>query len=131
MKQKRGARLVNGLGFIVLLTIGWVSVCPPSAHAEYIPPGPKYKCPEKAKLIYPCICTQGTDDGIFIQCENSNLASLSVAFINLASMNVPIVQLRLQRCKISKYWRPCCLCNHPNTCIICKNFHETRSPERE
>ncbi|XP_061510197.1 toll-like receptor 6 [Anopheles gambiae] len=101
MKQKRGARLVNGLVFVVLLTIGWVSVCPPpSAHAEYIPPGPKYKCPEKTKLIYPCICTQGTDDGIFIQCENSNLASLSVAFINLASMNVPIVQLRLQRCKI-------------------------------
>uniref|UniRef100_A0A182NUG8 LRRCT domain-containing protein n=1 Tax=Anopheles dirus TaxID=7168 RepID=A0A182NUG8_9DIPT len=100
MRQKRGSRLVNGLGLMVVLCAGWLSLCPPSAHAEYIPPGPKYKCPEKAKLIYPCQCTHGTDDGLFVECENSNLASLSVAFINLASTNVPIVQLRLKRCKI-------------------------------
>ncbi|XP_058122260.1 toll-like receptor 7 [Anopheles ziemanni] len=102
MKYKRttGGGLA-GLGLIVVLCFCWVLVLgPPSAHAEYIPPGPKYKCPEKAKLIYPCVCTHGTDDGLFVQCENSNLASLSVAFINLASMNLPIVELRLKRCKI-------------------------------
>ncbi|XP_055613623.1 insulin-like growth factor-binding protein complex acid labile subunit, partial [Uranotaenia lowii] len=68
--------------------------------AEYIPPGPKYTCPEKVKLFYPCVCTRGTDDGLFISCENSNLASLSVAFINLANLNVPIEELHLRRCKI-------------------------------
>lgn len=71
-----------------------------TTSAEYIPPGPKYTCPEKPKLIYPCECTRGTDDGIFITCENSNLASLSVAFINLASLNVPIEELHIKRCKI-------------------------------
>uniref|UniRef100_A0A182S9R4 Uncharacterized protein n=1 Tax=Anopheles maculatus TaxID=74869 RepID=A0A182S9R4_9DIPT len=112
MKQKRGSRLFNGLGLIVALWVGWLSVCAaPCAHAEYIPPGPKYKCPEKIKLIYPCVCTHGTDDGIYIQCENSNLASLSVAFINLANTNVPIVQLRLKRCKIS-HLEPFCY-SHP------------------
>lgn len=70
------------------------------ASAEYIPPGPKYKCPEKAKLIYPCVCTKGTDDGIYVTCEKSNLASLSVAFINLANQNIPVEELQMKRCKI-------------------------------
>lgn len=70
------------------------------AVAEYIPPGPKYSCPEKTKFLYPCVCTHGTDDGIFIDCENSNLASLSVAFINLASLKVPVEELHMKRCKI-------------------------------
>lgn len=71
-----------------------------TAGAEYIPPGPKYKCPEKAKSLYPCVCTRGTDDGIYVSCENSNLASLSVAFINLANLNVPVEELQMKRCKI-------------------------------
>ncbi|XP_039433042.1 chaoptin-like [Culex pipiens pallens] len=70
------------------------------ASAEYIPPGPKYKCPEKTKQIYPCVCTKGTDDGIYVTCEKSNLASLSVAFINLASLNIPVEELQMKRCKI-------------------------------
>ncbi|XP_049538481.1 protein artichoke [Anopheles darlingi] len=91
----------SGLGLMLGFCTLWLSLLVlPSAHAEYIPPGPKYKCPEKPKLFYPCVCTHGTDDGIFIQCENSNLASLSVAFINLASTNVPIEKLHLKRCKI-------------------------------
>ncbi|XP_055640650.1 chaoptin [Toxorhynchites rutilus septentrionalis] len=79
--------------------ITWLSVLQ-ITDAEYIPPGPKYTCPEKAKIIYPCVCTRGTDDGIYVNCENSNLASLSVAFINLASLNVPVEELHIKRCKI-------------------------------
>ncbi|XP_062548023.1 chaoptin [Armigeres subalbatus] len=91
-----GRQAVGLLGAIVFILIGVLRF----TSAEYIPPGPKYTCPEKPKLIYPCVCTRGTDDGIFINCENSNLASLSVAFINLANLNVPIEELHLKRCKI-------------------------------
>ena len=54
-------------------------------------------------LIYPCICTRSNDEGIFITCENSNLASLSIAFINIASTNLPIEDLIIEKCKISEY----------------------------
>nr|XP_029727427.1 LOW QUALITY PROTEIN: toll-like receptor 6 [Aedes albopictus] len=100
MLGRRRTTTTTGVGLLwasVIIVIIGVSEF---ASAEYIPPGPKYTCPEKSKLIYPCVCTRGTDDGIFISCENSNLASLSVAFINLASLNVPIEELHLKRCKI-------------------------------
>lgn len=37
--------------------------------------------------IFPCKCDKGSDIGLFVTCEGGNLASLSVAFQNLAAQN--------------------------------------------
>ncbi|XP_058452289.1 chaoptin [Malaya genurostris] len=94
MKQHR--LLIGVLGTLIAFLLSQLQ----TVGSEYIPPGPKYTCPEKVKFLYPCACTHGTDDGIYVTCENSNLASLSVAFINLASLKVPVEELHIKRCKI-------------------------------
>lgn len=53
----------------------------------YIPPGPKYECPAKDSQIFPCKCDRGSDIGLFVICDGGNLASLSIAFQNLANLN--------------------------------------------
>lgn len=37
--------------------------------------------------IFPCKCDRGSDIGLYVSCEGGNLASLSVALKNLASLN--------------------------------------------
>lgn len=37
--------------------------------------------------MFPCKCDKGSDIGLFVTCEGGNLASLSVAFQNLAALN--------------------------------------------
>lgn len=68
----------------------------------YIPPGPKYRCPEEGILLHPCKCVKESDVGLYIYCENSNLASISVGLNNLATFQLPIEELIIYKCHISK-----------------------------
>lgn len=56
----------------------------------------------RAHLIYPCVCNQGTDDGLFIRCENTNLASLSIAVNNIATLKMPVEELIIHKCNFGK-----------------------------
>lgn len=69
----------------------------------YIPPGPRYTCPKDSTYIYPCKCIKGGDVGLYIKCENTNLASLSLAFINLANEDAPVEELIIYKCAIGMY----------------------------
>ncbi|KAG8035697.1 hypothetical protein G9C98_001125 [Cotesia typhae] len=72
----------------------------------YIPPGPRYTCPKDHLYIYPCECLRGSDSGLFIRCENTNLASLSLAFANLGNEAAPIEELTLYKCNIARFYGP-------------------------
>lgn len=74
-------------------------------NTEYIPPGPAYPCPKDSSttLLYPCVCERGSDTGLYIRCENTGLAVLSVGLGNIAGLGLPIEKLHLKECKICKY----------------------------
>ncbi|KAJ8707261.1 hypothetical protein PYW08_011395 [Mythimna loreyi] len=77
-------------------------------NAEYIPPGPVYPCPKDSTttLLYPCVCEKGSDTGLFVKCENTGLAVLSVGLGNIAGLGLPIERLLLKECKISNLFGP-------------------------
>ncbi|XP_014224866.1 protein artichoke [Trichogramma pretiosum] len=89
---------------MLLLTILVGCILP--ALGGYIPPGPRYSCPKKSAYIHPCTCVRADDQGLYIECENSNLATLSVAFINLGNEGIPIEELRLIKCNIARFYGP-------------------------
>ncbi|GJQ76084.1 hypothetical protein Trydic_g1836 [Trypoxylus dichotomus] len=74
------------------------------AVAEYIPPGPKYRCPKELLLLHPCKCESESDVGITVLCENTNLASMSVGLNNLATFKLPIERLTISKCHISRLY---------------------------
>lgn len=88
--------MINIISSILLLT-----TCLPILKSEYIPPGPLYQCPKDTVLLYPCTCKKGTDDGLFVHCENAGLAVLSVGLGNLVAMGMPVEELVLKECHIS------------------------------
>lgn len=63
----------------------------------------KLKCPKNAPYFYPCTCEGGGENGIFIKCENSNLASIS---LGLGNTRLPIEELRLYKCHIRRLQGP-------------------------
>ncbi|EDW02077.1 chaoptin [Drosophila grimshawi] len=65
--------------------------------AEYVYGEPEFKCPKKAQILYPCLCVNGSDNGLFVRCENTNLATLSVALKNLASLEMPVEELTIYK----------------------------------
>ncbi|XP_030384456.1 insulin-like growth factor-binding protein complex acid labile subunit [Scaptodrosophila lebanonensis] len=65
--------------------------------SEYVYGEPEYKCPKKPKVLYPCVCLKGSDNGLYVRCENTNLATLSVALQNLASLEVPVEELTIYK----------------------------------
>lgn len=95
-------------------------------NAEYIPPGPLYRCPTKPdkvkyslkthtiaflcnilinlqlKLLYPCTCDKSSDSGLYVSCKNAGLATLSVGLENLAALKSPIEELVLSDCTIGE-----------------------------
>lgn len=71
--------------------------------AGYVPPGPRFQCPKDTIYTYPCMCLRGSDQGLYIHCENTNLASLSLAFVNLGNEGTPIEELILYKCKIGEF----------------------------
>ena len=88
------------------LSVLLISGALPRTMGGYIPPGPRYTCPKEPIYIYPCTCTRGSDDGLFIRCENTNLASLSLAFVNLGNEAMPIEELTLYKCNIERLYGP-------------------------
>ncbi|CAL7941377.1 unnamed protein product [Xylocopa violacea] len=74
--------------------------------AGYVPPGPRFRCPGETKYIYPCVCVRGSDRGLYVRCENTNLASLSLAFSNLGNEGMPIEELVLYKCNIGRFYGP-------------------------
>uniref|UniRef100_A0A2H1WSK0 SFRICE_015087 n=1 Tax=Spodoptera frugiperda TaxID=7108 RepID=A0A2H1WSK0_SPOFR len=77
-------------------------------NSEYIPPGPLYPCPKDSTttLLYPCVCDKGSDSGLYIRCENTGLAILSVGLGNIAGLGLPIEKLVLNECKITNLFGP-------------------------
>lgn len=71
-----------------------------SANGEYVPPGPLFRCPKEFLLLHPCTCDVETDQGLFVSCNNTNLASMSVALNNLATFQLPIEKLTIFKCHI-------------------------------
>lgn len=84
---------------IRLLVVVW---CLGIVSAEYIPPGPRYRCPQHKSLILPCTCDTESDQGITVSCQNTNLAAMSVGLNNLATFKLPIEKLTLYKCNIGK-----------------------------
>lgn len=82
----------------MIFLLFWFAV----GQAVYIPPGPKFPCPPQANFLYPCKCTRGTDTGISIFCNNTNLASLSIALSNVASIEAPIDAMTISSGRFSK-----------------------------
>ncbi|XP_072937799.1 uncharacterized protein [Epargyreus clarus] len=78
------------------------------SNSEYIPPGPLYPCPKETEshLLYPCVCEKGTDTGLFIRCENTGLAVMSVGLGNIAGLGFPIERLLLKEAKIAHLFGP-------------------------
>ncbi|CAG9858326.1 unnamed protein product [Phyllotreta striolata] len=69
---------------------------------EYIPPGPKYRCPKDKLLLHPCTCDIESDNGIYVSCNNTNLASMSIGLNNLATFDLPIEKLTIYKCSIGR-----------------------------
>lgn len=83
---------------VILLLLYGVRFSP----AEYIPPGPAFQCPANQFSIYPCNCTSGGERGLQIECENTNLASLSVGLINVGNLDTRVEKLLITRCNIGE-----------------------------
>ncbi|XP_063905507.1 protein artichoke isoform X1 [Zophobas morio] len=88
------ARII--LSFVLCLALWEV------ASAGYIPPGPLYRCPEEYLLLHPCTCDIESDQGIYVSCNNTNLASMSVALNNLAAFKLPIERLTIYKSHIAR-----------------------------
>ncbi|XP_063228922.1 chaoptin [Bacillus rossius redtenbacheri] len=82
----------------------WLLAAVQLVAGEYIPPGPRYRCPDKPLLLYPCKCIRSGDEGIGVLCENTNLASVSVGLANLASLKLPIHDLTFYKCNMGKLY---------------------------
>ncbi|KAH8236255.1 hypothetical protein KR038_006649 [Drosophila bunnanda] len=76
------------------------------ASSEYVYGEPEFKCPKKSQALYPCECIKGSDSGLYVRCENTNLATLSVALQNLASFELPIEELTIYRGHIARLYGP-------------------------
>ncbi|XP_011301731.1 chaoptin [Fopius arisanus] len=90
------------MSFLQLLLLGFI----PVVLGGYVPPGPRYTCPKEPIYIYPCTCQRGTDQGLYIRCENTNLASLSLAFVNLGNEPAPIEELTIYKSDIVRWYGP-------------------------
>lgn len=69
----------------------------------YIPPGPKYKCPER-NVIWPCLCISTSDDGVVIRCEQVSLATLAAALTYPRVQRIPIQVLELVELNTEKLY---------------------------
>ncbi|XP_017884489.2 toll-like receptor 3 [Ceratina calcarata] len=98
-----GPSAINKMTVFPLL---WALLLPAVIIAGYVPPGPRFRCPREPKFIYPCVCVRGSDRGLYIRCENTNLASLSLAFSNLGNEGVPIEELVLYKCNVVRFYGP-------------------------
>ncbi|CAB4065927.1 unnamed protein product [Lepeophtheirus salmonis] len=68
-------------------------------QGKWVDPLPKYGCPKRS--IFPCECTKGSDEGIYLECSNTNIASLSVG---LQQVKTLIHTLIINNCNIEKLY---------------------------
>ena len=66
---------------------------------QWIDQPPKYDCPRDSRALYPCNCTQGSDDGVYIECKNTNIASLAVG---LNQIKTKVHTLVISNCNMEK-----------------------------
>jgi len=59
----------------------------------------KYQCPRSTAYLHPCTCEGSGSEGIFMRCENTNLASIA---LGLANVRLPIEELLLYRCNVRR-----------------------------
>ncbi|KAL9918993.1 insulin like growth factor binding protein acid labile subunit convoluted isoform 1-T3 [Glossina fuscipes fuscipes] len=86
--------------FVVLAMCGYV------IGSDYVYGQPKYKCPIRSKVVYPCRCIKGSDVGVYVVCDNTNLATLSVALQNLAALELPIEHLTINKGYFERFYGP-------------------------
>lgn len=67
--------------------------------SEWVEPPPKYDCPKRP--IFPCHCLEGSEEGIYVQCNNTNIASLAVG---LRQVKTLIHTLTLEDCNMEKMY---------------------------
>ncbi|CAG9794150.1 unnamed protein product [Diatraea saccharalis] len=84
---------------VILFTLATL----PYSNMEYIPPGPAYVCPKNTDklLIHPCVCEKGSDAGLYVRCENTGLAIMSVGLGNLAGLGLPVEKLEIREGRFS------------------------------
>ncbi|XP_040569853.1 uncharacterized protein [Lepeophtheirus salmonis] len=80
----------------LVLVFGSLSV---NIQGKWVDPLPKYGCPKRS--IFPCECTKGSDEGIYLECSNTNIASLSVG---LQQVKTLIHTLIINNCNIEKLY---------------------------
>ena len=66
---------------------------------EWVDPPPKYDCPKRP--LYPCQCLRGSEEGIYVRCNNTNIASLAVG---LKQVRTLIHTLSIENCNIEKVY---------------------------
>jgi len=79
---------------LVLLFVGY------SCGSGVFYVAPKFGCP--TKNIHPCECLEGSDEGISVVCDNTNLASMSVGLSLLEQTKMKV--LCLKNCNIEKLY---------------------------
>ena len=88
--------LISFTTFVVIFCALCVHV-----NGQWIDQPPKYDCPKDSRALYPCNCTQGSDDGVYIECSNTNIASLAVG---LSQVKTKIHTLIISNCNMEKLY---------------------------
>lgn len=78
---------------VVVLTVLW--------GTSEVTAESKFECPPTIKYFFPCNCTGGGERGLFITCDNTNLASIA---IGLANIRLPVEELRMYKCHFKKLY---------------------------
>ncbi|CAH0550427.1 unnamed protein product [Brassicogethes aeneus] len=87
----------------LLFTAMLCTLCGP-VLSGYVPPGPLYRCPKDKQFLHPCTCDTESDAGVTVSCNNTNLASMSVALNNLAAFNLPVESLLIYKSHIGRFY---------------------------
>lgn len=80
--------------------IGWIWLIQISA---LINGNDEFKCPNNQFFLYPCRCLSGGFNGVNLSCNDSNLATISLALDNL---KLPINHLTIINCNITRLFGP-------------------------
>ena len=84
-------QLILGLWVFLTLFLG--------AWGQWVDPPPKYDCPKRN--LYPCRCLKGSEEGVYITCNNTNIASLAVGLRHVRTL---IHTLTIEDCNIEKIY---------------------------
>ena len=70
--------------FTWLLVLGSLGSFLGEVNGQWVDPPPKYDCPKRP--LYPCQCIKGSEDGVYIKCNNTNIASLAVGLRQIRTL---------------------------------------------